>query len=93
MVQKGPIGGLAIRKTSDSNDKGWGVFAQNDIAKGTFVCEYAGEIIGSSEAQARLDRQQKNGESNYILVSNENSGKKGRTHCPIEAKTHITNIS
>jgi euchromatic histone-lysine N-methyltransferase len=35
--------------------KGWGVRALRDIPKGTFVCEYVGEIISDSEADRRED--------------------------------------
>ena len=35
--------------------KGWGVRPLRDIAKGTFVCEYVGEIISDSEADRRDD--------------------------------------
>lgn len=33
--------------------KGWGVRALQDIPKGTFVCEYVGEIILEDEAEMR----------------------------------------
>lgn len=35
--------------------KGWGVRALRDIPRGTFVCEYIGEIITDSEADRRED--------------------------------------
>ena len=34
---------------------GWGVRPITDIAKGSFVCEYVGEIISDSEADTRED--------------------------------------
>ena len=34
--------------------QGWGAFADQDIFKGAFVCEYAGELLSNSEADARL---------------------------------------
>lgn len=34
---------------------GWGVRPLSDIPKGTFVCEYVGEIISDSEAETRED--------------------------------------
>ena len=38
-----------------TNGKGWGVRALRDIPKGSFVCEYVGEIISDSEADRRED--------------------------------------
>ena len=34
---------------------GWGVRPLSDIPKGSFVCEYVGEIISDSEAETRED--------------------------------------
>ena len=34
---------------------GWGVRAAQEIPKGSFVCEYVGEIISDSEAETRED--------------------------------------
>lgn len=34
--------------------KGWGVHAQENIAAGAFVCEYAGEYVTTEEARRRL---------------------------------------
>ena len=34
---------------------GWGVRALQEIPKGTFVCEYVGEIITDKEADQRED--------------------------------------
>ena len=34
---------------------GWGVRAAQEIPKGSFVCEYIGEIISDSEAETRED--------------------------------------
>ncbi|RWS16657.1 histone-lysine N-methyltransferase EHMT2-like protein [Dinothrombium tinctorium] len=38
-----------------TQSKGWGVRPLKDIPKGTFVCEYIGEIITDSEADRRED--------------------------------------
>ena len=35
--------------------RGWGVRARHDIPKGTFVCEYVGELITDSKADDRED--------------------------------------
>ena len=34
---------------------GWGIRASQNIPKGTFICEYVGEIISDSEAETRED--------------------------------------
>lgn len=35
-------------------EKGWGVVTLENISKGTFVCEYVGEVITASEATKYL---------------------------------------
>jgi histone-lysine N-methyltransferase SETMAR len=70
VVQLGPVKGLEIR---ESAGKGLGLFAPKcGFARGGFVCEYAGEVIGAEDAAAR---QQKKPEAsmNYILHVNENT--------------------
>ncbi len=59
---------------------GWGVRPLHDIAKGSFVCEYVGEIISDSEAETREDS---------YLFDLEN--KDGETFC-IDAN-HFGNIA
>ena len=34
---------------------GWGVKAMTEIPKGSFICEYVGELISDSEADTRED--------------------------------------
>ena len=34
---------------------GWGIRSIQNIPKGTFICEYVGEIISDSEAETRED--------------------------------------
>jgi SET domain-containing protein len=36
--------------------QGWGLFAAEQLAAGTFVCLYAGEYLDSSQADARLQQ-------------------------------------
>lgn len=38
-----------------TQNQGWGVRARHEILKGTFVCEYVGELITDSEADERED--------------------------------------
>ncbi|GAB6027120.1 Histone-lysine N-methyltransferase ehmt1, variant 2 [Chamberlinius hualienensis] len=55
-----------------TKDKGWGVRTLRDIPKGTFLCEYIGEVITDSEADRReddsylFDLDNKDGESYCI---------------------------
>jgi SET domain len=64
---------LAVRPTTPragtSGYKGLGVFACEDLKKGTFVCLYAGEVISTAEARARWKERQ--GHGNYVLVLRE----------------------
>ncbi|KAK7067315.1 hypothetical protein SK128_015861 [Halocaridina rubra] len=67
VVQLGPLSGLKIVSIKD---KGYGVITSNFIPKNSFVCEYAGEYIGTEEAKIRFSKQSDQ-DSNYILVIKE----------------------
>ncbi|RHZ77705.1 hypothetical protein Glove_174g157 [Diversispora epigaea] len=72
VVQHGIRIPLQIFKTTDG--RGWGVRALRNIYKGEFICEYAGEIIKSVEAQRRwreLNLKDKENAQNYILCLRE----------------------
>lgn len=69
IVQKGPHCGLRFIETGF---KGKGINCSVDLAPGTFVCEYAGEVIGAKEARSRF-AQRKN-DSNYIFCLREHFG-------------------
>jgi len=64
LVQLGPRRFLSVFQTGE---RGWGLRTERFIQKGSFVCEYAGEIIGKEEAKrrAKLDGV------NYIFVLKE----------------------
>ncbi|PRP86355.1 histone-lysine N-methyltransferase SUV39H2-like [Planoprotostelium fungivorum] len=47
------LGGRHPLQLFKTVDKGWGVRCLKPIRKGTFVCEYAGEVIGEEEAERR----------------------------------------
>lgn len=64
VVQKGPMGGLVIQSVPG---KKMGLFTDQPITKGRYVCEYAGEIIGETEAEARIRTQDQKRQDNYIL--------------------------
>ncbi|KAL7079569.1 hypothetical protein ACQ4LE_001721 [Meloidogyne hapla] len=52
----------------DSEQKGFGVFAQEKIPAGHFVVEYVGELISKEEAERRLNNQQQH---NYLFTIRE----------------------
>ncbi|KAF6204697.1 hypothetical protein GE061_018858 [Apolygus lucorum] len=52
VVQKGLKSRLQLCKTKD---KSWGVISLKEIPKGSYVCEYIGEIISDLEADTRKD--------------------------------------
>ncbi|EPQ17456.1 Histone-lysine N-methyltransferase SETMAR [Myotis brandtii] len=53
-----------------TDGKGWGLRTLAFIPRGRFVCEYAGEVLGFSEAQRRIQRQTEQ-DSNYIIAVRE----------------------
>jgi len=73
LVQGGPSNSLLVVQVEE---KGWGVRAGEDMQIGEFVCEYAGEVIGEDAAKARVTRQVREGEGNYIMVLREFAGEK-----------------
>lgn len=64
LVQFGPRKDLVVFKT---NKKGYGLKTEKFIERGSFVCEYAGELIGKEEAKKRAQFDGKN----YIFVLKE----------------------
>lgn len=66
-IQFGPNKNLEVRECS----KGKGLFAAEDIKKGTFICEYAGEIIPEIEAVGRFKHNKENKQMNYIFCLKE----------------------
>lgn len=67
VVQRGLQFYLQVFKT---DKKGWGLRTLELIPKGKFVCEYAGEVLGFSEVQRRINLQTKY-DSNYIIAVRE----------------------
>ncbi|KAM4721696.1 histone-lysine N-methyltransferase SETMAR [Rhinophrynus dorsalis] len=47
--------------------KGWGLCTKQDIPRGRFVCEYAGEVLGQEEARSRIQSQNPSA-NNYIIA-------------------------
>ena len=50
-----------------NKNKGFGVFAEDDIEKGEFVCEYIGTIITKNDAEKKMHFNHINHKPNYIL--------------------------
>jgi histone-lysine N-methyltransferase SETMAR len=72
-----------------TDEKDYGVRSLDDIAKNTFVCEYAGEVISLDVARSRTKNLRKN-EPNYLLTLLEHIGENPtRTHVD---PTYIGNV-
>ncbi|XP_069822737.1 histone-lysine N-methyltransferase SETMAR [Dendropsophus ebraccatus] len=50
--------------------KGWGLFTQENIPSGRFVCQYAGEVLGPEEVHRRIQEQDPQA-NNYIIAVRE----------------------
>ncbi|KAF3689473.1 Histone-lysine N-methyltransferase SETMAR [Channa argus] len=70
VVQRGLRLRLEVYRT---RNRGWGVRTLEPIKHGTFVCEYAGEVISFDEARHR-QLAQKSEENNYIIAVREHAG-------------------
>ncbi|XP_076860936.1 histone-lysine N-methyltransferase SETMAR [Brachyhypopomus gauderio] len=72
-VQHGVQVRLGIFRTESH---GWGVRALEAVPRGRFVCEYAGEVLGFSEALRRQLAQTPT-QANYIIAVQEHGGESG----------------
>ncbi|CAK6958322.1 histone-lysine N-methyltransferase SETMAR isoform X1 [Scomber scombrus] len=70
VVQRGLRHRLEVFST---RNRGWGVRTLEPIPRGTFVCEYAGEVISFEEAKHRQLAQGPE-ENNYIIAVREHGG-------------------
>ncbi|XP_063392680.1 probable histone-lysine N-methyltransferase set-23 [Cydia fagiglandana] len=70
VVQKGPINCLEV-KTCINISKAKGLFTTQFIPRGTFICEYAGEIITPQQANKRHKLNDTLKKMNYIFCLNE----------------------
>ena len=65
IIQNGINNSLMIKYINKT--KGFGLFANNDISKGDFICEYIGEIISKEEAERKIYMNYILKKPNYIL--------------------------
>ncbi|XP_006868742.1 PREDICTED: histone-lysine N-methyltransferase SETMAR [Chrysochloris asiatica] len=87
VVQRGLQFHLQVFKT---DKKGWGLRTLEFIPKGSFVCEYAGEVLGFREVQRRIQSQTVH-DSNYIIAIREHIHN-GQVMETFVDPTHIGNI-
>lgn len=73
LVQFGPRKELQVINTGD---KGFGLTTTSCIKKGSFICEYAGEVISESEAKRRFECNKTLGKMNYVFCINEHFGER-----------------
>ncbi|XP_077582751.1 histone-lysine N-methyltransferase SETMAR [Stigmatopora nigra] len=83
VVQKGLSLNLQVCTTSN---RGFGVWTLQPIPCGTFVCEYAGEVISFQEARRRQTAQRFE-ENNYIIAVREHAGTGSVTEAFVDPAT------
>ncbi|KAG6724442.1 hypothetical protein I3842_03G259600 [Carya illinoinensis] len=66
VVQRGITCKLQVFCTSEG--KGWGLRTLEDLPKGAFVCEYAGEILTNTELYDRNLENSKSGKPTYSIL-------------------------
>lgn len=87
VVQRGLKLKLEVYST---NSCGWGVRTLEDIQCGTFVCEYAGEVISFDEARRRQLAQRPD-DNNYIIAVREHAGTGSITETFVDP-AHVGNV-
>ncbi|XP_054035961.1 histone-lysine N-methyltransferase SETMAR [Dryobates pubescens] len=87
LVQRGLQLRLEVFKTER---KGWGLRTLEPIAQGSFVCEYAGEVLGFREACRRVQAQAPE-DSNYIIVVREHLHSGGVLETFVDP-SHVGNV-
>ena len=65
-----------------NKNKGFGLFANENLKKGDFICEYIGSIISKDEAEKKIHLNHKKQKPNYILQIKESYSK-------VEINTYI----
>lgn len=51
-----------------TENRGWGLFVQEPVPAGSFIVEYAGEILDEPECAARLWHDKQSGEENFYMM-------------------------
>ncbi|KAI4372544.1 hypothetical protein MLD38_010761 [Melastoma candidum] len=75
IVQRGITCNLQVFLTKEK--KGWGVRSTNDLPKGTFVCEYVGEIVTNMELYDRILKRGRNEKHTYPVMLDADWGSEG----------------
>ncbi|XP_041974000.1 histone-lysine N-methyltransferase SETMAR [Aricia agestis] len=89
LVQKGPIDCLMVQSCKNSL-KGLGLITCQAIHRGTFICEYAGELLTRDQAIFRNNLNQQSGKMNYIFCLQEHCN--GKTLQTFIDPSYIGNI-
>lgn len=65
-----PLSALPVPKTKiiRTENRGWGLVLQEPVKAGTFIVEYAGEIVNEAECARRLEHDKMTGEENFYLM-------------------------
>lgn len=60
-----------------SEDKGWGLRSLQELPRGTFVCEYVGEIVTNTELYDRTIQTTGNDKHTYPVLLDADWGSEG----------------
>nr|CAB3481773.1 unnamed protein product [Digitaria exilis] len=71
------IGKLMTEVFFTSEGKGWGLRTLEDLPKGAFVCEYAGEVLTNTELYARAIENARNGKHMHQVLLDADWGSEG----------------
>lgn len=65
-----PLSALPVPKTkiTRTENRGWGLVLSESVKSGTFIVEYAGEIVNEAECARRLEHDKVTGEENFYLM-------------------------
>lgn len=65
-----PLSSLPVPKTkvTRTENRGWGLVLLEPVKAGTFITEYAGEIVNEAECARRLEHDKMTGEENFYLM-------------------------
>ncbi|KAF8654043.1 hypothetical protein HU200_062189 [Digitaria exilis] len=75
VIQRGITCKLQVFFTSEG--KGWGLRTLEDLPKGAFVCEYAGEVLTNTELYARAIENARNGKHMHQVLLDADWGSEG----------------